>query len=113
MRLFELDFTKPMATTIVTISDQLKSDLDRGKIDPESWDVDKLLNYFHKYDVIIGKEDLISMIQKDPLKQVIKNIQGDKVVFKGHEEEKVSTEPDKSDEVVKSMAKKAMKKKSK
>jgi hypothetical protein len=51
------------------------------------------------------------MIKNDPLKKVIKNIQGNKVVFKGYEEEKTTTEPEKADKVVKDMAKNAMKKK--
>lgn len=110
MRLFELDNTKSMATTIVAISDQLKSDLDQNKIDTKDYTLDKLLDYFHKYDVIIGKDDLFSMIKKDPLKRVISNIQGQKVVFKGHEEEKVSAKPEKDKETVKKMAHKAMKK---
>lgn len=99
-----------MATTIVAISDQLKSDLDQNKIDTKDYTLDKLLDYFHKYDVIIGKDDLFSMIKKDPLKRVISNIQGQKVVFKGHEEEKVSAKPEKDKETVKKMAHKAMKK---
>lgn len=111
MRLFELDDTKSMATTIVAISDQLKSDLDRNKIDTKDYTLDKLLNYFHKYDVIIGKDDLFNMIKKDPLKGVISNIQGQKVVFKGHEEEKVSAKPEKEKETVSKMAHKAMKNK--
>lgn len=112
MRLFELDDTKSMATKIVAISSQLKSDLEHKKINPRDWEkdgLDKLLSYFHKYDVIIGKDDLFSMIKKDPLKTVISNIQGQKVVFKGHEEEKVSAKPEKNKEVVAKMAKKAMK----
>lgn len=110
MRLFELDDTKQMATTIIAVSDQLKSDLDQNKIDPKDWDLQKLLSYFHKYGVILGKDDLFSMIKKDPLKKVISNIQGQKVVFKGHEEENVSAKPEKDKETVKKMAHKAMKK---
>ena len=111
MRLFELDSTEPMATSIVAVTDQLKSDLDTGKIDPEQWDTDKLLSYFHKYNIILGKNDLYNMIKNDPLKKVIDNIQGNKVVFKGNKEEKPTTEPEKADKVVKDMAKNAMKKK--
>lgn len=111
MRLFELDDTKRMATTIVTITDQLKSDLARNKIDKKTYTLDDLLSYFHKYDIIIGKDDLFDMIKKDPLKNVISNIQGQKVVFKGHEEEKVSAKPEKEKETVSKMAHKAMKNK--
>lgn len=110
MRLFELDDTKSMATTIVAISNQLKSGLDSNKIDRKNYTLDKLLSYFYDYGIIIGKDDLFSMIKKDPLKQVISNIQGQKVVFTGHEEEKVSAKPEKDKETVKKMAHKAMKK---
>jgi hypothetical protein len=48
------------------------------------------------------------MIKKPPLKDVITNIQGDKVIFKGAEEP-VAPDQDTNQKVVKSMADKAMK----
>lgn len=110
MRLFELDDTKPMATAIVAISDQLKSDLDRNKIDTKDYTLDKLLSYFYRYGIILSRENIKEMMQDGILKGVVDNIQGDKVVFTGHKEEKPTTEPEKADKVVKDMAKKAMKK---
>lgn len=76
------------------------------------WDVDTLLKYFQKYDVNLDREDLYSMIKKPPLKSVIKNIQGDKVIFVGQEEEQQPPPASSSEDnkkVVSQMAKKAMK----
>ena len=41
------------------------------------------LQYLKKFDIIIDKTDLYDMIKQLPLKNLISNIQGDKIVFKG------------------------------
>lgn len=100
------EFEDKLVTKIVTVSDQLKSDLDSGKIQGE-WTLDQLLNYFQDYDIILDPQDLYTMIQKDPLKKVIANIQGDKVIFKGNETPETPT--DQNSKVVKQMADRATK----
>jgi hypothetical protein len=104
MFLYELDGPDPLVTQIVTVSDQLKYLVDKGSA--KDWTIDQLMSYFQKYDISLGKEDLYNMIKKAPLKNVISNIQGDKVIFKGSEPE---TTPDTDDKkkIVKSMASKA------
>ena len=106
MRLFEFDPQNALATKIVAATDQLKTDLDNGKIQP-NWSLDKLLDYFQRYDIILDPKDLYNMIKQPPLKNVISNIQGDKVVFKGQAS---STEmpQDQSKQVVAQMAQSAM-----
>lgn len=104
MFLFEFDDTKPLVTKIVIATDQLEKDVEKGLV--QGWSVDDLLDYFAKYNVILDKSDLYSMIQKDPLKQVIKNIQGSEVVFKGENESE--TQPDQNKKIVKQMANKAL-----
>ena len=111
MRIYEFDIQEPLVSKIVTVSDQLKSDLEKDEMDFE-WDVDTLLKYFQKYDINLDREDLYSMIKVPPLKNVIKNIQGDKVVFVG--QENLTTVPPSSGsednkKIVSQMAKKAMK----
>jgi hypothetical protein len=100
------EFENALVTKIVTVSDQLKSDLDSGKIQG-NWTLDQLLNYFQDYDIILDPDDLYNMIQKDPLKNVIANIQGDDVIFKGNETPDVPT--DKNQNTVKQMAQRATK----
>jgi hypothetical protein len=108
MYLFEFDATDPYATKIIAVVDQLKNDLESGKI-KHDWHIKKLLKYFQKYDINLDPTDLYSMVKKAPLKRVIKNIQGDRVVFKGHESPG-EIDKNKSDQTVKQMAKKALKK---
>lgn len=111
MFLSEIAEPNPKITRLVTIVDQLKTDLDNGKIKSE-WTVDQLLSYFRKYDIIIDKTDFYKMIKKPPLKNAISNIQGDKVVFKGQESAKADVEPttpDDQKQIVAQMAKNTLK----
>jgi hypothetical protein len=111
MFLSEIAEPDPKITRLVTIVNQLKTDVDNGKIKSD-WTVDQLLNYFRKYDIIIDKNDLYKMIKKPPLKNAISNIQGDKLVFKGQEGETPdieSTTPDDQKKIVAQMAKNTLK----
>lgn len=110
MILLEFDTDNAMVSKIVALTNQLKQDRDDGKIG-DDYTVDQLLDYFQKYDVILDAKDLYNMIKVPPLKKVIKNIQGDKVVFVGQEEEAAVEKPKGTDneKVVKQMAQRAMK----
>lgn len=107
MRLFEFDGPDPLLTKIVTVSDQLKSLVDKGSA--KDWTLDQLISYFQKYDVSLDKKDMYNMIKKPPLKDVIANIQGDKVIFKGDESVEASPDTDANQNVVSQMAHNAMK----
>lgn len=111
MYLYEFDDTKPMVPSIVVAVDQLKSDIENKKINLD-WDVETLLKYFQKYDLNLDRSDLMNMLGKPPLNKIVKTIQGDKVVFVGQEEAKLSggaSSPD-AKKTVAQMAKKALKK---
>lgn len=110
MRLYEFDQDSAFITKIVALSNQLKQGREDGKI-PDDYTLDDLLDYFQKYDVILDADDLYNMIQVPPLKDVIKNIQGDSVIFTDQEEKNVDMpKTDDNDKVVSKMAKRAMKK---
>ena len=110
MRLFEFDQERATVSQIVALTSQLEQSIEDGDIDPSNYTVDDLLDYFQMYDVILDVTDLYNMIKVPPLKGLIKNIQGDKVVFAGHSEEDALDAPeDKQDEIVAKMAKSAMK----
>jgi len=104
MRLFELDSVNPLITKLVAVTDQLQSDLEDGKKDP-SMTVEELLNYFQQYDIVLDKPDLYNMIEKPPLKRLIRNIKNNEVIFKGFGAPE--TPNDDNQKVVKSMANKA------
>jgi len=101
------EFENNLVTKIVTVVDQLKSDLDNGKIQG-NWTLDQLLNYFQDYDIILDPQDLYNMIQKEPMKKVIANIQGDEVIFKNNDlANNPETPTDQNEKVVKQMAQRA------
>jgi len=109
MYLYEL-VNDPKLVKLIAAVDQLNTALDNKKI-VDNWTVDKLLTYFRKFDLTLSKEDLYSMIQTKPLKNIINNIEGDTVIFKGLEQQPQQTEappPEQSQEVVAKMAKSAM-----
>ena len=106
MRLFELDQPDPLVTKLIAVADQLHSDLDNKEMQADM-SVDDLLSYFQKYDIVLDKMDLYNMIKKPPLNQMISNIQGDEVIFKGSEDEELPD--DQKKDTVAAMAKHAMK----
>jgi hypothetical protein len=110
MYLFEFDENEKLIR-IIAAADQLKIALDQGQIQ-SNWDVETLLSYFRDFDIILSNTDLYNMITKKPLKNIISNIEGDEVVFKGLEpiQDTEAPPPEQSKEVVAKMAKGAMNK---
>jgi hypothetical protein len=110
MFLFEFDQDSALVSKIVTLTSQLEQDLEDGRIGTD-YTVDQLLDYFQNYDVILDVQDLYNMIKVPPLKTVIKNIQGDKVVFVGQDETNKTYDAPEGDDkkTVAAMAKRAMK----
>ena len=109
MRLFEFDSDPGTSAKLVAVTDQLKTDLENNKLN-FGMTTDQLLDYFQEYNIILDVSDLYNMIQVPPLKQVITNIQGDKVVFKGQSDDSENPNQESEQEkVVAQMAKRAMK----
>ena len=112
MLLFEFDQKQDsaMITQIVALTNQLEQEIEDGEVDPNNYSVDQLLDYFQEYDIILDVDDLYNMITVPPLKDVITNIQGDKVVFKGYQGVKAEKpRGGASEKTVKQMAKRAIK----
>lgn len=104
MRLYEFADANPLITKLVAVSDQLKTDLTQDQA-KTNMSVDEFLEYLQKYDITIDQADLFNMIKKPPLKNIIDNIQGDNIVFKGFAEPEMPD--DQQEKVVQQMAKKA------
>lgn len=101
----------PNLVKLVAAADQLKTAIDTGEV-TSNWDIDTLLTYFRKFDIILSKENLYNMITVPPLKSIISNIQGPEVIFKGvkqTEKQPESPPPEQSQEIVSKMANKALK----
>lgn len=101
---------QPSAADVIALINQLNTDVENGEVNADDYTVDELLDYFQKYDVILDVDDLFNMIKMPPLKDLITNIQGDKVVFKGVESNTIDQPEENDKKVVAQMAKKAMKK---
>jgi len=107
MFLFEL--ADPASAKLIVLVNQLKTDLDNGIIDPSSYTTDEFLTYLQdKGDIVLDITDLYDMIKNPPLNNVISNIQGDKVIFKGHDETPPDMDQTQSQQVVGKMAQSAM-----
>lgn len=105
MFLFEFS-DDPMVTRLIAVTDQLKTDLEKNKKKkPET--LDEFLAYLRKYDITLDQNDLFKMIKKPPLKNIISDIKNKRIIFRGYEEPKEPKE--KTDSIVKHMAKKASK----
>ncbi len=108
MRFTEFAEPNPLVPKIIAVSDQLKSDMESGQID-SNMSVDELLGYFQQYDVVLDKAGLINMVKNPPLKNIISNIKGDQVVFKGFDDMDQPTDDGENQKIVKSMAQSALK----
>lgn len=105
MRLYEFANSDPTITKLVAVTDQLKTDLKTGKANKDM-SLPDFLQYLKKYDIILDKTDLYDMIKNMPLKNLISNIQGDKIIFKGFQTPEPPPEEE-SQKIVAGMAKQA------
>lgn len=73
--------------------------------------VRSLINLLKDNDINVTKHDLFDMIKVAPLKNIIDNIQGENVIFKGEhgEENTADVDSDKTEKTLDKMAKRASK----
>ena len=72
---------------------------------------DEFLRYLSKFGLNIGKSDLFDIVKKEPLSNIIQNVNKDQVTFKGQQgAEELAPKPDvgDSEKIRQQMAKKAM-----
>lgn len=109
MRLYEFVEDDPLRVKLQAVANQLK---DRVIDSGQTISTDELLNYFKDNDVIIDKADLFDIVKKEPLVNIIHNVNKDEVLFKGQEgAEQLSAPPKPSDnkKTLATMAKKQLK----
>lgn len=106
MRLYEFA-TDPLIPKLIAITDQLKSELDDGTIKPEMT-LEEFIKYLQDYGITLDPDDLYNMIKNPPLKDLISNIKGDQIIFKGYGT--VEQPEDEKKKIVKQMAQSAKQK---
>lgn len=108
MRLYEFVEDDPLRVKLMALADQLKDRVvDSGK----TISTDELLNFFKDHDIIIDKSDLFDIVKKEPLVNIIHNLNKDEVIFKGQEgTEQLSKPPKPADnkKTIATMAKRAL-----
>ena len=108
MRLFEFDEKDPLRVKLTSVVSQLESDLQNANAE-EPMSTDAFLNLLRKNDIVIDKSDIYDIIKKEPLVHFIKDIEDDKVIFKGQVFAKQPIDPNDSEKIVAQMAKRAAK----
>lgn len=114
MKLFEFDSGNSLRIKLVAVTNHLKAEVEHHPGSVMS--TDELIDLLRKNDITIDKSDLFDIVTKDPLRNIIKNINGDEIVFKGQASTDTETdtemgEPQTTDtqKTLSSMAKRAMK----
>ena len=108
MRLFEFDDNDPLRVKLTSVVSQLQSDLEYANSE-EPMSTNAFLNLLQKNKIVIDKDDIYDIIKKEPLVRFIKDIEDDKVIFRGQVLAKQPIDPDQSEQIVAQMAKKAAK----
>jgi hypothetical protein len=110
MLLCEFVEDDPLRLKLVGVTSQLKARM-KDTSAKKKLNTDALVALLHDNDIMVSKADLFDMIKQVPLKNIIKNIKGDEVIFVGQKEDDDIKEPDdKSEKAVEKMAKRAAKK---
>ena len=95
MKLFEFAEDDPLRVKLVAVTDQLKNRIVQAG---QTISTDQLLDFLKANDIVLDKADLFDIVKKEPLKNIIHNVNKDEVIFKGQEgAEQMGAEPKQSD----------------
>jgi len=117
MKLFELDAgldnDAPLRVATAAALARVKSDIEDSAYKGE-FKVKSLLKILHDYDVDIDHAQLIELSKEEPWSNLIANIKGDHVIFKGDPDESSNAmKPDETTDTLEKMAGRAGKKQEK
>ncbi len=109
MRLFEFADNDPLRVKLVAVLSHLKSRIsDTNTKEPMT--TDALIELLAQNDIEVDKSDLYDMVKKEPLSNIIQNINGNEVIFKGQTPNDDSElDPGENEKTREKMAKSAMK----
>lgn len=108
MKLFEFVDDNPVRINLISVLSQLKERIKSS--DQSEFRTDDLIELLRDNEVYIDREGLTDLVTREPLNNIIKNINGDVVQFVGVESDSVdSLDKSESERTVKNMAKRAIK----
>jgi outer membrane protein OmpA-like peptidoglycan-associated protein len=109
MLLYEFEDDDALRVKLAGIVSQLRSRaLDTGAKEPYS--LTALRNKLQNAQINLDNEELRDMLDSPPLSNLISNIKGDQVIFKGVGPDKEELDTDQSEKTLDTMAKRAAKK---
>ena len=103
MRLFEFADDDPLRVKLAAVSSQLKAD------SSQPMPIDKFMEILRSNKISIDEDDLFDIIKKEPLVNIIQDIEDKQVVFKGQQGDIEEPGPDENEKIRQSMAKAALK----
>jgi len=103
MRLFEFSDADPLRVKLVAVANQLATST-------EPMTTDEFLTVLNKNGITLDKSDLFNIVKKDPLRNIIADVNDDQVIFKGQENDIEGQEqgPDENEKIRQQMASKAI-----
>lgn len=105
MRLYEFVGDDPLRVKLVAIADQLK---DKYLHANKPMSVDAFIELMNSNDLSVDISDLRDMITKEPLVNIIDDIRGDEIIFKGQKVDgKTPMSVDDAEKTVAKMAQRA------
>jgi len=100
MRLFEFADDDPLRVKLAGVASQLKSD------SHEPMPLDQFMEILRSNEISIDEGDIFDIIKKEPLVNIIQDIEDKQVVFKGQNGEFEEPGPDENEKIRQSMASK-------
>lgn len=99
----------PILIKLVAVLSNLKGRIDNRE-ERSNWTLDELISYLRDNEVILAHDDMYELIKEPPLSNIISNIQGEEVIFKDNDSSpEGEDDAEKKKDVVKQMAKRAVK----
>jgi len=104
MRLFEFSDADPLRVKLVAVANQLATST-------EPMSTDEFLTVLNKNGISLDKADLFDIVKKDPLVNIISDVNDNQVTFKGQEDdiEGQDQSPDENEKIRQQMASKQVK----
>lgn len=100
MRLFEFADDDPLRVKLAAVASQLKAD------SAEPMPLDKFLEILRSNGISIDEDDVFDIIKKEPLMNIIQDIEDKQVVFKGQGGDFENPGPDENEKIRQSLASK-------
>jgi len=100
MRLFEFADDDPLRVKLAGVASQLKAD------SSEPMPLAKFMEILRSNEISIDEGDIFDIIKKEPLVNIVQDIEDKQVVFKGQEGEFEEPGPDENEKIRQSMASK-------